>query len=45
MSNPDPGPAPRTPRWVIVFGVAFLVLVLAFVFMVASGHGPGDHMS
>jgi len=39
------GRAPSTPRWVIVFGVAFLVLVLAFAIMAASGHGPGHHMS
>ena len=43
--GPDLGPAPGTPLWVKVFGVGFLVLVLAFVIMVASGHGPGHHMS
>ena len=41
----DLGRAPGIPRWVIVLGVAFLVLVLAFVAMAASGHGPGHHMS
>ncbi len=41
----DLGRAPGIPRWVIVFGVAFVVLVLAFVAMAASGHGPGQHMS
>jgi hypothetical protein len=35
------------PRWVIVFGVAGLVLVLALLaIMLASGgrHGPGRHL-
>jgi hypothetical protein len=40
----DLGPAPSMPRWVKVFGIAFLVLVLLFVAMMASGHGPGRHM-
>jgi hypothetical protein len=40
----DLGQAPRMPRWVKVFGIAFLVLVLLFVVMMASGHGPGRHM-
>jgi len=43
--EPDPGPAPSTPRWVVVFGIAFLVLVLLIVIMIASGHGPGRHMA
>ena len=41
----DLGPAPSTPRWVKVFGIAFLVLVLLFIIMIASGHGPGRHMA
>jgi hypothetical protein len=40
----DLGPAPSMPLWVKVFGIAFLVLVLLFVVMMASGHGPGRHM-
>jgi hypothetical protein len=36
--------APSMPRWVKVFGIAFLVLVVLFIAMVASGHGPGRHM-
>ncbi len=40
----DLGPAPSMPRWVKFFGIAFLVLVLLFVVMMASGHGPGRHM-
>lgn len=36
---------PGTPRWVKVFGVAFLLLVLMIIVMMASGHGPGRHFS
>ena len=43
--GPDLGPAPGTPRWVKVFGIAFLVLVLLIVIMIAGGHGPGRHMA
>jgi hypothetical protein len=36
-----------TPRWVKVFGIIALVLVLLFVIMlltgVGGGHGPGRH--
>ncbi|MHB8621301.1 MAG: hypothetical protein ACYDAG_17350 [Chloroflexota bacterium] len=35
---------PGMPRWVKVFGIAFLVLVLLIAIMMASGHGPGNHM-
>ena len=45
MKNPDVESAPRMPLWVKVFGIAFLVLVLAFVVMALSGHGPGQHFS
>jgi hypothetical protein len=41
----DPGPAPSMPRWVKVFGIAFVVLVLVIAVMFASGHGPGRHMA
>lgn len=45
MNSHDLDPAPRMPLWVKVFGIAFLVLVLVFVIMALSGHGPGNHMS
>jgi hypothetical protein len=45
MDPQDVESAPRMPLWVKVFGIAFLVLVLAFVVMAASGHGPGHHLS
>ena len=43
----DPGSAPGTPRWVKVFGISFIVLVLLVVVMLLVGggsHGPGRHL-
>jgi hypothetical protein len=36
----------RTPRWVKVFGIVFVVVVLLFVILMLTGHhrGPRDHM-
>lgn len=42
--GPDPGSPPSTPRWVKVFGIITLVLVLLLAIMLISGHGPGRHM-
>ncbi|OLE65306.1 MAG: hypothetical protein AUG03_05375 [Acidobacteria bacterium 13_1_20CM_2_68_14] len=46
--GPDRGSPPGTPRWVKVFGIVGLVLVLLVVVMMATGvggkHGPGRHM-
>ena len=45
--GPKRGATPGTPRWVKVFGVITLVLVLLVVtLMVASSgnHGPGRHL-
>ena len=33
-----------TPRWVKVFGVVGLVLVLLMLIALLTGHGPGRHM-
>ena len=33
-----------TPRWVKVFGIVGLVLVLLLVIILLTGHGPGRHM-
>jgi len=44
MNSHDLDSAPRMPLWVKVFGIAFPILVLAFVIMAVSGHGPGHHM-
>jgi hypothetical protein len=38
-------PVAAPPRWVKVFAIVALVLVAAFVIMLASGHrGPGRHI-
>jgi hypothetical protein len=42
----DPSPYPGTPRWVKVFGIIVLVLVLLVVarmFIGGGEHGPGRH--
>ncbi|MCM3619835.1 hypothetical protein M3936_19885 [Sutcliffiella horikoshii] len=40
---------PSTPRWVNVFGIIVIVLVLLFVIMKVTGiggeHGPSHHFS
>jgi hypothetical protein len=35
--------ATGAPRWVYVFGIIFIVLVLAFVILHLTGHGLGGH--
>ena len=38
---------PNTPRWVKVFGIVVVVLILFVVTLYLTGHGPmnhGDHM-
>ena len=32
------------PRWVKVFGLVALVLVLLFVILMLTGHSPGRHL-
>jgi hypothetical protein len=36
-------PYPGTPRWVKVFGIIAIVLVLLIGIMLLTGHGPGRH--
>jgi hypothetical protein len=39
-------PYPGTPRWVKVFGITVIVVVLlvvAMMFLVGEEHGPGRH--
>jgi hypothetical protein len=41
----DPPPYPGIPRWVKVFGIIFMVVVLLVVARILIGgeHGPGRH--
>jgi len=45
----DPGSPPSTPRWVKVFGIIALVVILLFVILMFTGiggsHGPGRHIA
>ncbi|HEX6269263.1 MAG TPA: hypothetical protein VFZ43_03430 [Anaerolineales bacterium] len=40
---PDRGSPPGTPRWVKMFAIGFIVLVLLFVILHLIGLGFGDH--
>ena len=44
-AGPDRGSTTSTPRWVRVFGIIVIVLVLLFVvqILIGGGHGPGAH--
>ncbi len=41
--RPDRGSTTSTPRWVKVFGIIAIVLVLLFVIMHLTGGGLGGH--
>jgi hypothetical protein len=41
--RPDRGSTTSTPRWVYVFGLIALVLVLLFVILHLTGGGLGGH--
>lgn len=42
--EPGYGSTTRTPRWVKVFGIIVIVLVLLVgIMMLSGGHGPGAH--
>lgn len=41
--RPDRGSPPNTPRWVKVFGIIAIVLVLLFVILHLAGGGFGGH--
>ena len=43
--EPDRGSPPSTPRWVKVFGIIALVLVLLFVTLHLTGNSLGGPMS
>lgn len=38
------GGTTATPRWVKVFGIVAVVVVLMVIVMLLAGHGPGQHM-
>ncbi len=40
QSNGDTG---STPRWVYVFGIIGIILVVAFVILHLTGNGLGNH--
>ncbi len=46
-TEPDRGSAPPMPRWVKVFGIVLIVLVLLVGIILFTGiggeHGPGRH--
>jgi hypothetical protein len=45
----DRGTPPSTPRWVKVFGIIVIILVVIFIILKVTGiggeHGPGRHLS
>ncbi len=41
--GPDRGATTGTPRWVKVFGIITIVLILLLVILRATGAGPGIH--
>jgi hypothetical protein len=40
----DFGSPPSTPRWVYVFGIVVIVLILLFIILHFAGGGFGRHM-
>ena len=45
QAGPDRGSPAGTPRWVKVFGIIALALVLLFVILHLTGNSPGGHGS
>lgn len=45
-TEPGRRSAPRTPRWVKVFGIiaAAVVLLAVILLLIGGGHGPGRHL-
>jgi hypothetical protein len=47
VTKPERGSGPSTPRWVKVFGIIFIVLIVLFVILHLTGNsfGFGEHMA
>jgi hypothetical protein len=50
LDEPNREPAPRTPRWVVLFGVIVAAAIATFLIHLftpghGGGHGPGRHHS
>jgi hypothetical protein len=43
--NPGAGFDAPTPRWVRVFGIIAIIVLVAFVVLHLAGGGPGRHMA
>lgn len=43
---PDYGTPPSTPRWVKIFGIVVIVLIVLVVIglLIGGNHGPGRHL-
>jgi hypothetical protein len=42
----ESGSVTKTPRWVKIFGIALIILLmLVGIMLLAGGHGPGAHLS
>jgi len=41
-TRPDPEAPPGVPRWVKVFGIVLLILILVFVVLHLTGNGLGN---
>jgi len=44
-SDPAPDVGAPTPRWVKVFGVTAIVVLVLFLVLHLAGGGPGRHMA
>jgi len=44
MAISDPEAVAPTPRWVKVFGVIAIIVLVAFVILHLAGGGPGLHL-
>ena len=45
MANPGTDADILTPRWVKLFGIVAIIVIVAFVILHLAGGGPGRHMA